>query len=103
MKVGVVGLLLYIGFLCHLALRATTNERWPSGDFAVVRRKALLASVVVLAVGSVAAGGLGFPAIYFGLIALVGVCCGPVWGPDGEGLQTTAAATSPTVNTTASV
>ena len=25
MKVGIVGLLLYIGFLCHLALRATTK------------------------------------------------------------------------------
>ena len=103
MKVGIVGLLLYIGFLCHLALRATTKQRWPSGDFAVVRRKALLAAVVVLAVGSVAAGGLGFPAIYFGLITLVGACYGPLWGPDGEGLQPTMAAASPTVSTTASV
>lgn len=82
MKVGIVGLLMYIGFLYQLAMRAITNEIWPSGEFAVIRRKVLLASVVVLAAATVAAGGLGFPAIYFGLIALIGACFGPVWGPD---------------------
>jgi hypothetical protein len=84
MKVGIVGLLLYVGFFYQLALRAITSEIWPSGNFAVIRRKVLLAAVVVLAAASVAGGGLGFPAIYFGLLALIGACSGRVWGPHGD-------------------
>jgi hypothetical protein len=93
MKTGIVGVLLYVGFLCHLALRATGNKMWPSADFALVRRKVLLAAVVVLAVGTVTGGGLGFPATHFGFLALLAACYGPVWGPDGEEGQPAAAAT----------
>ncbi len=93
MKTGIVGVLLYVGFLCHLALRATGNKTWPSADFALVRRKVLLAAVVVLAVGTVTGGGLGFPGAYFGLLALLAACYGPVWGPDGDEWRPTAAAT----------
>jgi hypothetical protein len=93
MKTGIVGVLLYVGFLCHLALRATENRTWPSADFAVVRRKVLLAAVVVLAVGTVTGGGLGFPATNFGFLALLAACYGPVWGPDGDEWRPTAAAT----------
>lgn len=82
MKVGIAGLLLYIGFLWHLVMRAVSKQGWPDGEFAVIRRKVLLAATLVLAFGTVAGGGLGFPAIYFGLITLIGACCGPVWGPD---------------------
>jgi hypothetical protein len=93
MKTGIVGVLLYVGFLCHLALRAAGNKTWPSADFALVRRKVLLAAVVVLAVGTVTGGGLGFPDAYFGLLALLAACYGPVWGPDGDEWRPTAAAT----------
>jgi hypothetical protein len=85
MKAGIIGLLLYIGFLLHLASRAVTKAKSPSGDAAVLQRKILLAATVVLAFSTVAGGGLGFPAIYFGLLALIGACFGPVWGPDCEG------------------
>jgi hypothetical protein len=84
MKVGIVGLSFYIGFLCHLALRATAHKTWPSGDFAVIRRKILMAAAVALALDTVAAGGLGFPSEYLGLVTLLGACYGPVWGPDGD-------------------
>jgi O-antigen ligase len=98
MKTGIVGLLLYVGFLCHLALRVTANKTWPSADFAVVRRKVLLAAVAVLAVDTVTAGGLGFPATYFGLVPLLAACYGPVWGPDGDEWRPTVGAVSRTVN-----
>jgi hypothetical protein len=93
MKTGIAGVLLYVGFLCHLALRAIGNKTWPSADFALVRRKVLLAAVVVLAVGTVTGGGLGFPATHFGLLALLAACYGPAWGPDGDEWRPTAAAT----------
>jgi O-antigen ligase len=92
MKTGIVGLLLYIGFLSHLALRATASKTWPSAGFAVVRRKILLGAVGVLAIDTVTAGGLGFPAIYFGLLTLLAACYGPVWGPGGDEWQPAAAA-----------
>jgi hypothetical protein len=99
MKVGIVGLLLYIGFLCHLALRATAYKTWHSGDFPVIRRKILLAAVVSLAVNTVTGGGLGFPGDNFGLVALLGACYGPVWGTvmKGERLQPTAVPMSRTL------
>ena len=83
MKIGIFGFLLYVGFMWELITRAIAKDAWPSGDFAMIQRKVLLAAVLVLAVGTVAGGGLGFPAIYFGLITLIGACFGPVWGPDG--------------------
>jgi hypothetical protein len=103
MKTGIMGLLLYIVFLSHLALRATASKTWPSADFAVVRRKILLAAVGVLAIDTVTSGGLGFPAIYFGLLTLLAACYGPVWGPDRDEGKPTAAALSRTVNGSLSV
>jgi O-antigen ligase len=103
MKTGIVGLLLYIVFLSHVTLRATASKTWPRADFAVVRRRILLAAVGVLASHTVTAGGLGFPAIYFGLLTLLAACYGPVWGPDSDEWQPAAAALSRTVNGSLSV
>ena len=98
MKVGIVGLLLYIGSCVICASRAISKATWPSGDLALIRRKILLAGVVMLAIDTTTSGGLGFPAIYSDLVALLGACYGPVWGPGAEERQPTAATTSPTVS-----
>lgn len=86
MKVGIIGVVLYVVFLWSLIIRSLAPTAWSADEMDVVRRKVLLAAALVLTIGGVAGGGLGFPAIYFGIITLIGACWGPVWGhePAGE-------------------
>jgi O-antigen ligase len=76
MKAGIVGVVLYIGFMAHLAWRALFYLAWPRTDMAVMQRKVLFVAVIGLAVGTVTTGGIGFPAGYLGLVMLLGACYG---------------------------
>ena len=76
-KTGAVGAVLYVAFLAHLAVQAVRPSLWPAGDFVSMQRRILLVMVVALAVGTVTTGGLGYPATYLGMAALLGACCAP--------------------------
>lgn len=82
MKTGIIGVVLYVCFLLHLAIRAVCPRTW-KGDPLVRQRKVLLALALAIAADTVASGGLGFPASHLGAVFLVGMCCGPVWGTGG--------------------
>jgi hypothetical protein len=81
-KTGVLGLVLYVGLLVHLAVRALIANLWPTDTVAAIQRKMLLVMVFALAIGSVTTGGFGFPATHLGLAALLGACYGPLWTTD---------------------
>jgi hypothetical protein len=91
MKVGIVGLVLYIAFMCQVATKAISKKTWPSSEFALIRRKILLAAVIVLAIDTTTSGGFGFPATYLAVAAVLGACYCPVWGPAGEEEKTSQA------------
>ncbi|MGK2868823.1 MAG: O-antigen ligase family protein [Mycobacterium sp.] len=78
MKAGVVGLLLYAGFMAHLVWRAVNRALWPSEALAGTQRRVQIVLVSALAVGSVSTGGLGYPATYLAMAVLLGACYGPV-------------------------
>jgi hypothetical protein len=88
MKTGILGVVLYAGFMVHLVARAASRHIWPITPFALTQRKLLLVGVIGLAVGTVTTGGLGFPATYLGLVVILGACYGPAWNsesPSGVG------------------
>ena len=82
LKTGILGVILYAGFMVHLVARAVFSSCWPPAPFALTQRKVLIVCVVGLAVGTVTTGGLGFPATHFGLVVLLGACYGPAWKPE---------------------
>lgn len=88
MKTGIVGVVLYAGFMCHLLVRAGSRDIWPATALALTQRKVLLVTTICLAVGTVATGGLGFPATYLGLAVLLGACYGPAWSSELPSLKT---------------
>lgn len=77
MKSGALGVLMYVAFLIHTAVGAVRPGSWPSGDFTSMKRRILLVLVVALAVSTVTTGGLGYPATYLGMAALLGACYAP--------------------------
>ncbi|MGE2735310.1 O-antigen ligase family protein [Mycolicibacterium vaccae] len=83
MKVGVVGVTLYAGFLAHCAYRAVNMHVWSNPGRDAMRRKVLLTLVVALVIGTITTGGLGYPATYLGLAVLLGACYGPLWSDEG--------------------
>lgn len=78
MKAGVLGLLLYVGFMAHLVYRAVKRSLWPADTLASIQRKVLLTLVLSLAIGTVTTGGFGYPATYLAMAALIGLCYGPL-------------------------
>ncbi|WP_193046311.1 hypothetical protein [Mycolicibacterium baixiangningiae] len=84
MKTGIVGLVLYLGFMLHALARAASRNTWPTTPSALTRRKLLLVVATGLAVGTVTTGGLGFPATYLGLVLILGACYGPAWNAEAN-------------------
>lgn len=78
-KTGVIGAALYVAFLSHLAALALWGRPLSEiGEKGLMRRQALLATVLALAAGSVIAGGLAFPAGFLSIALLLGLCAAPM-------------------------
>lgn len=74
-KVGIVGLACYLGFmlrLIHFAVLEPTGGEEPVAS--ARRRQAVLAATLCLGVASLTTGGFGFPSGFFSIALVIGTC-----------------------------
>lgn len=76
-KTGVIGCGLYVAFLLHIGARAVWGSRREENpELGLARRQALLGASASLALGTMTAGGFGFPMGFPALALLIGICSG---------------------------
>lgn len=93
-KTGVLGLLLYFGFLFYLLYRAVVGAS--NSVVSYYGRSALVSCVLILGVGTFTTGGFGYPSGYLSLAFLIGILVVPeeaMSGKDGS-LRTTLSSVS---------